>query len=130
MKMFNWLFYSIALPLIPIPVAYVVFRVINSPKSFAMIVRDGQLCVFSTTLSADAVHQFIGLNQQYSDLAVAWLLTIIIVCDSFYGLALVSDKITGLDGPRFEKAMARISGASVVLSVVVIGFARHEWGLT
>jgi hypothetical protein len=102
---------------------------IKSEKKFLTIIREGQLCFFSTTLSAGAIHDFIPINQSYQDVVIGFLLAVIVVCDFVYGFAFLSDKIPDLDAAHFEKSIGIISVSAVILSVVVIGGARAHWGM-
>jgi hypothetical protein len=102
---------------------------IKSEKKFLTIIREGQLCFFSTTLSAGAIHDFIPINQSDQDVVIGFLLAVIVVCDFVYGFAFLSDKIPDLDAAHFEKSIGIISVSAVILSVVVIGGARAHWGM-
>jgi hypothetical protein len=127
--MASWFFYNIVLPLAGIPLVMLGLWTIKSEKKFLTIIRDGQLCFFSTTLSAGAIHDFIPINQSYQDVVIGFLPAVIVVCDFVYGFAFVSDKIPDLDVAHFEKRIGIISVSAVILCVAVIGGARFHWGM-
>ncbi len=126
----EWVFYNVGLPLIGVPLIWIVLWLIDNPKRFRTIVRDGQLCFFSTTLCASAVHDFIVANRPYSNVVIAVLLVFIIVFDAFYAVALLSDRVSNLSAATFEKRMGLTSLLAVVICVTVVVVARAYWNLT
>jgi hypothetical protein len=50
--MWEWSFYSIVLPLMAVPLTYFGYWVANRRMQFFRLIRDGQLCFYSTTMLA------------------------------------------------------------------------------
>ena len=127
--MIGWIFFNVILPLLGIVLIWTGLWLIGAKKKFRSLVRDGQLCFFSTALCAGGIHDFLPINKEYHDLVIGFLLSLIVVFDFFYGLAVVADEIPPARQEDFERRMGIISACSVVVCSAIIVVVRSHWDM-
>jgi len=59
--MLDWLLFNTFLPLMPIPLTKGVLWLCGLKRGWANLVRDGQICFYSTSLCAISIHDFFKL---------------------------------------------------------------------
>jgi hypothetical protein len=110
--MLEWLLFNVALPLLPIPLIRFVSWLINKDHGFVAILRDGQLCFYSTTLTATTIYEIVNRDiargsSQHSPaplvLAVGGCILVFAVPAIVYGVAVV---MAGSDDKVYQRKFA------------------------
>ena len=136
--MANWVFYNALLPLLPVPFAWLATWLVGASRKLTAIIRDGQLCFYSTSLCAVALRDLLNLpdpsRTAWFDLYVAGVILCLVPSTFIYGVAMIT-----LDArARTESAEvvavtdARIALASLTASLftlVLILAVRADLGL-
>jgi hypothetical protein len=127
--MAGWLGFNVALPLAPILLVRFAAYLFNVNKRLLVILRDGQLCFFSSALAAVAVNDVVYRTQPgagdgtTTGLAIVGLVMLIAFSMFVYGLAVVRDEVQRLTDHK-------VAWTSILIAVVAISMVLGiRWNL-
>jgi hypothetical protein len=124
----EWAFYNVVLSLLPVPLIWLALWLINANRSLFLIIRDGQLCFYCTTLSATTLHELLLMRaQQPVGFPVAGLLFLMILSTFAYGVAVVSDNLSANIIEEWKLGIISVSTALTTTILVVI--TRWQFGM-
>lgn len=125
--MVGWLGFNVALPLAPILLVRFAAYLFNINKGLLVILRDGQLCFFSSALAAVAVNDVVYRSQPgdglTTGLAIVGLVVLIAFSMFVYGLAVIRNDV---HGPEDHKVAWTSTLIAVVAISIVFGI---RWNL-
>jgi hypothetical protein len=127
--MAGWLGFNVALPLAPILLVRFAAYLFNVDKGLLVILRDGQLCFFSSALAAVAVNDVVYRSQpgesegSTTGLAIVGLVVLIAFSMFAYGLAVIRNDV---QRPEDHK----VAWTSILIAVVAISMVLGiRWNL-
>ena len=126
--MAGWLGFNVVLPLAPILLVRFAAYLFNVNKRLLVILRDGQLCFFSSALAAVAVNDVVYRSQSEAGdgtmgLAIVGLVVLIGFSMFVYGLAVIRDDVQG-------SADHKVASTSILIAVVAISMVLGiRWNL-
>ena len=125
-----WLGLNVALPLVPILLVRFAAWLMSINKRLLVILRDGQLCFFSSALAAVAVHdvltKFVPLAPgRGSAVAIVLLIAVIAFAMFVYGIAVIRADDRGSD----DHKLAWTSIWTVVVTISIVVGIRWSFGL-
>lgn len=124
----EWIFYNVALSLLPVPLIWLALWLINANRSLFLIIRDGQLCFYCTTLSATMLHDLLLLKGQYAiGLPIVGLVFFMISSTFVYGIAVVSDNLS--QGIIEEWKLGLISVLAALTTTILVILTRWQFGM-
>jgi hypothetical protein len=124
-----WLGLNVALPLAPILLVRFAAWLVNMNRRLLTILRDGQLCFFSSALAAVAVHDVLTRSPRTSptvDIAVAVVLLMAVIAFAMfvYGIAVIRAEEASPD-----HRVAWTSIWTVVVTISIVVGTRWSFGL-
>jgi len=125
-----WLGLNVALPLVPILLVRFAAWLMSVNKRLLLILRDGQLCFFSSALAAVAVHDVLSKAAPTSPggenaLAVVLLMAVIAFAMFVYGIAVIRAD----DRASEDHKVAWTSIWTVLVTISIVLGIRWSFGL-
>ena len=122
--MVEWLMYNVVLPLLPIPLVIVIASLVKRDGSFFTIIRDGQLCFYSTTLCSLAIRDIIK-SPSGSEIPffVGGILFCFLVSAFTYGV-MVLNTIRGWGNSQEDRKLGLMSLFSSAATTLLIAHTR------
>ena len=127
--MAGWLGFNVVLPLAPILLVRFAAYLLNINKRLLVILRDGQLCFFSSALAAVAVNDVVyrprpgAADGSTTAFAIVGLVALIAFSMFVYGLAVVRDDVQ-------HSADHKVAWTSILIAVVAISMVLGiRWNL-
>ena len=66
--MLEWVLFNVTLPLLPVPLVWLIAWLTNKRRGLIAVLRDGQLCFYSTTLTAATIYDIAKVDRDPSSL--------------------------------------------------------------
>jgi len=127
--MVQWLMFNVVFPLLPIGLVLLVVWITSTNLTFFFIIRDGQLCIYSTTLSALALWNiFKSSNISDSITSVGGIFFCFLLSSFVYGVTAYS-RIKEVNDPQEETKLGIISLLAAAVTTLVVAYNRsmHGW---
>ncbi len=118
----EWILSSVIFPLTPIPLVRIGLWVTKAAEGYIEIVRDGQLCFYSTSLGMVAVYDLWEKEIPFKEYVIPILLLSIMLSTFMYGVA-----ITHRSNDGFRLAL--ISALTAVTITILVGATRWQLGV-
>src|ERR1700677_4274030 len=127
-KLLAWLLVNTLLPLLAVPLTRFAFLLFSPNRGWIDIVRDGQLCFYSTTLCAVAIEEVYKAGQPTTSLLTVEvsLIMLVVITAFIYGVTVVGDTMHP-PPPGLPKAIGITSSLLTILTVVLIAIVRVHW---
>jgi hypothetical protein len=123
--MWEWSFYSIVLPLMAVPLTYFGYWVANRRTQIFRLIRDGQLCFYSTTILAVNPNDLFKIKGPAAiGIYAAYHIFMLVITTFIYGASVTSSH-QFVTARRFAIA----SLISTFLSVLLVIITRIRWGV-
>lgn len=121
--MSEWLFFNIVLPLTPIPLVYVSHWVVGRP-ALLPILRDGQLCFYSTSVSSIAIYDLlkVKVNVEIGQLLIG-IMFLMILSTFAFGVTVICNQ---LNHQASQGKLALISVLSALATSILVVYT-HWW---
>jgi hypothetical protein len=123
--MWEWSFYSIVLPLMAVPLTYFGSWVANRRTQFFRLIRDGQLCFYSTTILAVNLNDLLKIKGSSAvGIFAAYHIFILVFTTFAYGAS-----VTLSNQAVVSRRVAIASLIATFLSVLLIILTRIRLGI-
>ena len=121
----DWFIFNVFIPLLSIPLVWAGVMLVGKRRSLFYIIRDGQLCFFSTVTISVFLRDMI--NHQIPAIGFAIGLGLLMVFSMFvYGVAVINDEY---DGPKNAPRIGWTSVCIAVMTVALTYIARKKYGI-
>ncbi len=136
--MAEWLFFNSFLPLLPIPLTKGGLWLFQLNRGWAALIRDGQVCFYSTSLCAVSFHDFLKRRpeSEYFDFVMAALIFFMIFSTVIFGIGVVGSAMEGSAAEEgrttphiSDGRMGLMSLFSAIPPTIIVVIVRAHWGL-
>jgi hypothetical protein len=136
LEFFQWLLYSTLIPLLPVPLVWLGTWLRGIDRSVFTILRNGQLCFYSTTLSATTIRDILlrtpAKNHPLSSVFIGVLIFFIILSTFLYGVAATTSQTESEDSSNVNLPNNRLAWISILAAfttTIMVAIARKNLGL-
>lgn len=122
-----WLFFNVILPLLPLILNLLCVRLMRNPPSWDHVLKEGELLIFSTTVSATALGKSV-LERDANDISenlILIVLLLIIIVSSFMSSISFYRKLENKSQDLFDDR--KFSYASLALAFLAGLFSFIVW---
>jgi hypothetical protein len=123
LELSQWLLYSSFIPLFPIPLVWLSAWLLGIDRSWATILRNGQLCFYCTTLSATTIRDIITrspADTSLNSIFIGFLVVIIIFSTFLYGTAVTIVELPSEQPPQNDRIVWLSIFTAVATTITVI----------
>jgi hypothetical protein len=136
--MTEWLFFSVIMPLLPIPLVLLGLWMCGMSRKISSIIRDGQLCYYCTSLSASTISDLYNYNKGIppSAASTAFQLQILFFGMMFcmilsifsYAIAIIFSQTdnTVVSNESYEGRFALMSLGYVIATTLLAAFCHYK----